>query len=121
MTCFAYFSSRFQFFITLTVLGIYTRLQWEAEEGQAESRDSHTGSMTITASCYEIGSVLKFLGFLENMVLGETLNCIILRTRTIVLHRNLQKICRMTCLHKYCLSFIFMPSRSLLWARPLAR
>lgn len=65
-----YLSSHYHFFIILTVLGICTELWWEAEEGQAESRDSHTWSMIITAGSCEICSVFKIVRFLEQMVLG---------------------------------------------------
>lgn len=69
---FTYLSSHYQFFIILTVLGICTGLWWEAEEGQAESRDSHTGSMITTTNNWQICSVHKVFGFLEKMVLGGT-------------------------------------------------
>lgn len=69
---FTYLSSHYQFFIILTVLGICTGLWWEAEEGQEESRDSHTGSMITTTNNWQICSVHKVFGFLEKMVLGGT-------------------------------------------------
>lgn len=64
------------------------------KEKDKQGADSHTSSIIITASSCEIFSVLKFLVFLEKMVLGGTLNSIILRIRTIVLQRNLQPTCR---------------------------
>lgn len=91
---FTYLSSHYQFFIILTVLGIYMGSGGKLKEKDKQGADSHTSSIIITASSCEIFSVLKFLVFLENMVLGGTLNSTILRIRTIVLQRNLQPTCR---------------------------